>query len=86
MVKQYLRISSLQTASRCWLPTYRQQATSRLFLSRQRCVNFNTSEGTLIANDDVIPEDARAAAEPYFEPSVHSMEEVFTAGPVNKST
>lgn len=90
MVRQFLSIASIKTASRCWVPVTKtsRAATIRSFSSRQRCVNFNTVEHdkvNLISNDDVLSaEDIGSHNDAPFEPVVYSSEEIFTAGPVNK--
>lgn len=89
VARKFLSVSSLRTASRCWVPLTKAQA-NRSFSSRQRCVNFNTFENdstvNMISNDDVLnSEDFKSASETPFEPTVYSAEEVFTAGPVNKA-
>lgn len=89
MVRQFLSIASVKTASRCWVPVTKtsRAATFRSFSSRQRCVNFNTIEQdkvNLISNDDVLSAEASSTTDAPFEPVVYSSEEIFTAGPVNK--
>lgn len=87
MVRQFLSVASFKTASRCWMPT--TQAMARSFSSKQRFVNFGSIElehVNLISNDDVLhAEETGGHAEVVFEPTVHSSEEIFTAGPVNKA-
>ncbi|QBM89714.1 hypothetical protein METSCH_D07950 [Metschnikowia aff. pulcherrima] len=88
MVRQFLSIASFKTASKCWVPAAARHSNFRPFSSRERCVHFNNAEHegfNLIANDDVLSEAAGSHSEVIFEPTVHSSEEVFTAGPVNKA-
>lgn len=87
MSKTILSVASFRSAARCWIPVYSQLAASRFFSSQQRCVNFNNvdHDTLLVSNDDVFLADETVTAEPAFEPSVFSSEEVFTAGPVKKA-
>ena len=85
VTRRIFQVAQFKTASRHWLPVN----SRAYFSSRQRAVNFNNiSEGGLIANDDVFssPVSATAAAEETetFEPTVHSSDDVITAGPVNR--
>lgn len=91
MSRQFLPISQLRTAARCWVPVYSKQPASRFFSSRQRFhidfnnVNEHDNTINLISNDDVFTGDAHHDADMPFEPTVFSLEEVTTAGPVNKA-
>lgn len=90
MSRHFLPISQLRTAARCWVPVYSKQPASRFFSSRQRCINFNNinehdSAVNLIANDDVFASDDVHESEKPFEPTVFSLEDITTAGPVNKA-
>lgn len=82
-----LSVASFRTAARCWIPAYSQLAASRYFSSRQRCVNFNNAEHDtlLVSNDNTFLAEETVAAEPTFEPSVFSYEEVHTASGVKKA-
>lgn len=90
MSRKFLSVSAIQTASRCWVPVYTKQPMIRLFSLKQRCINFNNASDqenvvNLISNDDTFSaEDFKASAE-VFEPTIHSSEEIHTAGPVNKA-
>lgn len=75
MVRQFLPIASIKTASRCWVPVSKtsRAATFRSFPSRQRCINFNTVEhdkANLICNDEVLAAHEVANMDTPFEPIV----------------
>lgn len=92
--RQIFRLSNFETSSRCWIPIQRN------FSSRQRIVNSNLhslSEVNLISNDEVLHHEVNAHTtnrivnvkngqdEVPFDPIVSSVDEVYTASPVNKA-
>lgn len=83
VTKRIFHIAQFKTATRHWVPVY----SRAYFSSRQRCVNFNSiSDSNLIANDDILASSASAAEEAeIFEPTIHSSEDIVTAGPVNRA-
>lgn len=83
VTKRIFHIAQFKTATRHWVPVY----SRAYFSSRQRCANFNSiSDSNLIANDDVLASSASAAEEAeIFEPTIHSSEDIVTAGPVNRA-
>ncbi|KAI5970918.1 hypothetical protein CANMA_000078 [Candida margitis] len=90
----FLRISSIPTAARHWMPVAKPQLTQltlkQFYSSRVRFVNYNNiNEISLVSNDDIINATSTSANNKedgeVFEPTVYSSEDIHTAGPVNRA-